>query len=106
MWIKSLDDDVWVNMIHITTFSIVERGYSSNRTTHEVYAFLDTSSKIFNPFDLSSNQQEQASVIIYRGSHEECEVFVKEKTFLQVAFQWIGYLVAGGVGAVITLIFT
>ena len=31
---------------------------------------------------------------------------IKRKLRLQSLYQWIGYLVAGGVGAVITLIFS
>ena len=116
MWIKSLDTDVWVNMVHITNFSIVDtrfyaddnpdRASHTDRSFHEVYAWLDASSKIFTPLDRSLNLKEQAWIIVYQGTHEECEQFIKDQIGLQAAWQWIGYLVAGGVGAVLTLLFS
>lgn len=106
MWIKSLDEDIWVNMVHITHFNIAEMTSRSDRKTHEVYAWLDASTKIFTPFDRSLNLQEQAWIIVYQGSKEECDDFVENQISLQTAYQWLGYLVAGGVGAVLTLLFS
>ena len=105
MWIKSLDDDVWVNMIHITDFSISETISHSECKTHEVYAWLDTSRKIFTPFDPSLNLQEQAFIIVCQGTYEKCNDFVERQISLQTAYQWLGYIVAGGIGAVLTLWF-
>ena len=100
MWIKSLSSDVWVNITHITHFKI----HPVNHTLHDVVAYLDASMT-----GLDSRQHEvidgQAFVTVKRGTYEECEEFVKEQTFLQTAYQWIGYLVAGGIGAVLTLWF-
>ena len=108
MWIKSLDTDVWINMNHITHFRIVEirapAGFEIHET-HEVTAFLDTSEGQFIPSKLDT-EQVQASVSVYAGTSEECEQFIKEQIGLQTAWQWIGYLVAGGVGAVLTLLFS
>ena len=50
--------------------------------------------------------EDQTYVTVKRGSEEEPKLFVKEQAFLQVAYQWIGYLVDGGVEAVLTLIFS
>ena len=61
MWIKSLDEPVWVNVIHITHFSIV--GFSDDSDTHEVTAFLDASAKFFSPSKWD-NVQDQASLIV------------------------------------------
>ena len=105
MWIKSLYDDTWVNMTHITNFSIEKTGSPTEYEIHEVTAFLDTSTGQFTSSKLD-NAQIQASVLVYEGTHEECEQFIKEQIGLQTAWQWIGYLVAGGVGAVLTLIFS
>lgn len=105
MWIKSLDEDVWVNMVHITHFSIVAPTYDNRIPDHEVTAFLNASAKFFSPrkFD---DIQDQASLTVYQGTYEECEQFIKEQIGLQAAWQWVGYLVAGGVGAVLTLLFS
>ena len=105
MWIKSLDKDVWVNMVHITHFSIVEMDLLDDSTIHQVTAFLDTSEGQFISNKLDTTQV-QASVLVYEGTSEECEQFIKEQIGLQTAWQWIGYLVAGGVGAVLTLLFS
>ena len=105
MWIKSLETEVWININHITHFSIVEPTYDNRIPDHEVYAFLDTSAGQFTSSKLD-NAQVQASVLVYEGTHEECEQFIKEQIGLQTAWQWIGYLVAGGVGAVLTLLFS
>ena len=101
MWIKSLDTDVWININHITHFSIVEPTYDNRIPDHEVYAFLDASAGQFtsSKFD---NAQVQASVLVYEGTKKKCARFINRKLRLQSIYQWIGYLVAGGVGAVLT----
>ena len=40
MWIKSLDSDVWVNITHITHFTIQYSYDPGNRKLHDVVAFL------------------------------------------------------------------
>lgn len=107
MWIKSLNTDVWVNMSHITHFSIVKIGSPVEYEIHQVTVFLDTSEGQFIPSKLDPTQV-QASVLVYEGegTHEECEQFIREQIGLQTAWQWIGYLVGGGVGAVLTLLFS
>ena len=104
MWIKSLRSNIWINMNHVTHFTI-EQGLPPHHIIFSVYAYLDTSA-----FRISTPRlgpaQDQASVKVHQGTSQECEEFIKEQLFLQSAWQWIGYLVAGGVGAVLTLIFT
>ena len=78
MWIKSLDEDVWVNMNHITHFSIVRPTYDYRIPYHEVTAFLNASAKFFSPSKFN-DIQDQASLIVYRGTREECEQFINEQ---------------------------
>ena len=105
MWIKSLDTDVWINMTHITHFSIVGPTYDNRIPDHEVYAFLDASANHPTGRTLEP-EPDQASLMVYQGTYEECDQFIKEQIGLQTAWQWLGYLVAGGVGAVLTLLFS
>ena len=104
MWIKSLDQDVVVNMIHITHFSIEKIVFPDDSEIHEVTAFLDTSGKFFSPSKFD-DVQDQASLTVHQGTHEECVEFIDKQQFLEGVFQWIGYLVAGGIGSILTLIF-
>ena len=97
MWIKTLDTDVWININHITHFSLSEP-YFHNRVEFEAYAFLDASHEPpRNEFS-----QDQVYLKMYGGSYKKCERFIKNKLRWQSVSQWIGYLVAGGVGAVLT----
>ena len=123
MWIKSLDRNVWVSMKHVTHFS-VQTGESFEKsdgvvrviTPYFAYAFLDTSSLRSNyrlsdlmkgkPSQKHHIVEDQARIPVCKGTKDECEQFIKDKTFLQSAYEWIGYVVAGGVGAILTLIFT
>lgn len=101
MWIKSLETDVWINLNHITHFSIVEPTYDNRIPDHEVYAFLDASEGQFTSSKLDTAQI-QASVLVYEGTEKKCKRFIKRKLRRQSISQWIGYLVAGGLGAVLT----
>ena len=105
MWIKSLSSDTWVNITHITHFRIHHSNHPLNHTLHDVVAYLDASATGFDPRQ-HADIEGQAFVTVNRGTYEECEEFVKEQTFLQTTYQWLGYLVAGGIGAVLTLIFS
>ena len=106
MWIKGLDNETQarVNMNHITHFKIK----LSNNTAiqpYDVVAYLDTETIGHDPRE-GKEVEGQAFVTVHRGTHEECEQFITEQIGLQTAWQWIGYLVAGGVGAVLTLLFS
>ena len=111
MWIKSLDNNihfgrnVWINMIHITHFALRQIP-SPNSETNEIYgveAYLDASESHIQPRREST--QIQTSVLVYRGSEKKCQRFIKRKVRSQSISQWIGYLVAGGLGAVLTYLF-
>ena len=102
MWIKALDRDVWVNMKHITHF---ERLEDRRSPYHVAYAYLNASGSTISKQSGVSVSQGKASILVCQGSKEECEQFIVEKQLLEGAFQWLGYLVAGGTGAVLTLIF-
>ena len=105
MWIKSLSSDAWVNLTHITHFRIEVVKNPTKRVSHDVVAYLDTSHIGHNPRE-GKVVEGQASRTVKRGTHEECEQFIKEQIGLQTAWQWLGYLVAGGIGAVLTLFFS
>ena len=92
-------------MNHITHFAIRQMPISNSETneTYAVEAYLDASEKPINPrFQMT---QDQASVLVYRGTMKKCTRFIKRKLLRQSVGQWIGYLVAGGVGAVLTYFF-
>ena len=108
MWIKSLDTDVWINMNHITHFSIVKMNAPAEFKIHEIHevtAFLDTSEGQFIPSKLDT-EQVQASVSVYAGTEKKCKRFIKRKLRRQSISQWVGYLVAGGLGAVFAAVLT
>ena len=105
MWIKSLYDSVWVNMKHITHFSIEIDNEPMRRGNHFCYAYLDTTGLGWKPNRRNQWGEDQVRILVCQGSKEECEQFIVEKQLLESAFQWLGYLVAGGIGAILTLIF-
>lgn len=102
MWIKSLDNNrglgqnVWVNMNHITHFTI--RTLPSpipskeKNTIYGVKVYLDA--------------QDKTGVLVYRGTEKKCQQFIKKQLRRQAISQWIGYLVAGGLGAVFAAVLT
>ena len=94
-------------MKYITHFTIVETDYD-NETEKVIFwakAYLNaTSSTISKPSGLSISEG-QASIVVCRGTEQECEQFVNEQKYLETAYQWLGYLVAGGIGSALTLIF-
>ena len=106
MWIKSLDTGrhAWVNINYITHFEI-ELSNNPAIKPYDVVAYLDASHIGYDPRP-GEVVEGQAFVTVKRGTYEECEQFIKEQIFLQAAYQWLGYLVAGGVGAVLTLLFS
>ena len=101
MWIKSLSRrEVWININHITHFSI-EVGNDPVRIPYDVVAYLDTETIGHNPRP-SEIVEGQAFVTVKRGTEKQCKWFIKRKLLRQFISQWIGYLVAGGLGAVLT----
>ena len=106
MWIKSLYDDTWVNMKHITHFRIESDDAPERRNNNLVYAYLDSNEIRWSPNQHSFWNSDQARILVCQGSKEECEQFIVEQQQLESAFQWIGYVVAGGIGAVLTYFLT
>ena len=68
MWIKSLDTDVWVNMNHITHFSIKQINVPTMIVldVHEVSAFLDASARSLSIPDLSDIQDSSLCIGVCR----------------------------------------
>lgn len=100
MWIKSLEDDTWVNMKHVTHFSI-ELDHPQRSGNNLAYAYIDTPQSRIP----SDRVTDQVRVLVCQGNKEECEQFILEKQLLEGAFQWLGYLVAGGVGGTLLTIY-
>lgn len=92
-------------MKYVTHFSVQMDNEPLRRGNYLTYAYLNTSSLRRIPFSPEHWEQDQARILVCQGSEEKCEQFVADITFLDEAFQWVGYLVAGGIGAILTLIF-
>ena len=103
MWIKSLSREVWVNMNHITHFRI-ELSNDPTNIPYDVVVYLDTSHTGHSPRE-HETVEGQAFITVYRGTEKKCKWFINRKLRLQSIYQWLGYLVAGGVGAVLTYLF-
>ena len=102
MWIKSLDTGrhAWVNINHITHLEI-KLSKNSKIKPYDVVAYLDTETIGHDPRE-GKEVEGQAFVTVKRGTEKQCQRFTKNKLRLQCLSQWIGYLVAGGLGAVLT----
>ena len=103
MWIKSLSSEAWINLTHITHFKIEDSNASAN-TPCDVVAYLDANHIGYNPRE-HEVVEGQAFVTVKRGTAKKCKWFIKRKLLWQFISQWIGYLVAGGLGAVLTYLF-
>ena len=92
-------------MIHITHFALRQMPTPKFQTneTYGIEAYLDTSESHIQP--RREMTQVQTSVLVYRGTHEGCVEFIDKQIFYQGLYQWVGYLVAGVLGSVLTLIF-
>ena len=106
-------------MKHVTHFSVqTERVVRRNVITsiYVAYAYLNADSlrSTYGLDDILRGRRrpeqpmvvDQARIPVCRGSRTECREFVDKQQFLEGLFQWVGYLVAGGVGAVLTYLFT
>ena len=77
------------------------------RSTSRLYcdAYLDASEQgLTTP--RAGLTQDQTSIWVYEGSEKQCVGFIKRKLRWQTIYQWLGYLVAGGIGAVLTYFLT
>ena len=104
MWIKSLSSDAWINLTHITHFKIEDSNAPVNSKPYDVVAYLDASHIGYSPRE-HEVVEGQAFVTVKHGTAKKCKWFIKRKLFWQSLSQWIGYLVAGGLGAVLTYLF-
>ena len=75
-------------MSHIALFLIREN--FNPRREYAVYAYLNT------------NEQ----FMVCLGTEKKCQQFIKKKLRWQAISQWIGYLVAGTLGAVLAAVIT
>ena len=98
MWIKSVSS-TWINMNHVTHFDIDP---IPGTQSYIVQAFLSTSKSV----NTTSSRQDQVFVVVYQGTTKKCRKYIKRKLRWQAISQWVGYLVAGGVGAVLTFLFS
>ena len=103
MWIKSLTDNTWINLNHVTHFTV--RHSFGQLHAYTVDAYLDASEQgLTTP--RAGLTQDQTSIWVYEGSEKQCVRFIKRKLRWQTIYQWLGYLVAGGIGAVLTYFLT
>ena len=91
-------------MSHITHFSIQSILFNRDSPDYEVVVFLDASAQSLLLPTLDS-EQDQACLTVCQGPEKKCKRFIKRKLRWQSISQWIGYLVAGGLGAVLTYLF-
>ena len=105
MWIKSLTRETWINMNHITHFHISISLAPNEKGTYDVMAHLDATEMRLDRANYKPIE-DQAYVTVYKGTLGKCKRFIWQKRFREWLSKWIGYLVAGGVGAVLTFLFS
>lgn len=104
MWIKC--EHTWVNINHITHFSIQE-DYSPLRRMCDVYAHLSIGvTKLTPDFRVYGGNPPTPyttayEILVFSGTIEECRQYVTEKTFLQQAYHWLTHLAAGLLGGLV-----
>ena len=109
MWIKSVSSDVWINMNHITHLAVrMTPDLSSEPDVPREYAvdaYLDASEALILPVSYENETpQDQTSIPVYYGTAKKCKWFIIRKLWRQGISQWFGYLVAGGLGAVLAVL--
>ena len=114
MWIKGLSGrKAWVNINHITHLEIHISKYATDNKnkTHDVVAYLDaikSEHKIKSEHNITESGThivpDQVFVTVKHGTEKQCERFIKWTLRWQAISQWIGYLVAGGLGAVLAVL--
>ena len=113
MWIQSKDDNidlgrnVWVSLNHITHFVVRELPSQGADLLprYGVEAYLDASKMAITSIRPEFGQ-DQTSILVFRGTEKKCQRFIKRKLWRQSLWQWIGYLVAGLLGAVLAAVIT
>ena len=100
MWIKSLNEDTWVSMKHVTHFSVqTKRVVRGNVATsvYAAYAYLNADS-IRSSYDLGDIHQgkprpeqptivDQTRILVCQGSREARILFIDRQQFLEGLFQ-------------------
>ena len=108
MWIKSLSGrKAWVNINHITHLEIHISKYATHNKnkTHDVVAYLDAIKSEHNITESGTHiVPDQVFVTVKCGTEKQCERFIKWTLRWRGISQWIGYLVAGGLGAVLAVL--
>ena len=110
MWLKSDEADTWININHVTHFTI-EQYYDPYSgiypDLYEVSAHLNMAITKLSP-DFAAYggnpptpYTEAYDICVFRGTEEECQTYVTEKTALQQAYHWLSHLVAGLLGGLI-----
>ena len=105
MWIRS--DNQWINMNHITHFTIqyVYDDYSSDQ--NKVYAHLTFEMTKLTPDHRAyggpppTQYTTPYEILVFSGTIEECQQYVTEKTLLQQAYHWLTHLAAGLLGGLV-----
>ena len=110
MWIKS--DTTWININHITHFSIQQDFEPLRRGVYEVYAHLSIGITKLSPDSRAyggsppTPYETAYEILVFSGTKDECETYVREKTFVQQGYHWLSHLGAGLLGGLLTLLFT
>ena len=105
MWIRS--DDQWINMNHITHFTIQYDSHHLSREQHNVYAHLTFEMTKLTPDYRAygggppTEYTTAYEILVFNGTIEECQQYVTEKTLLQQTYHWLTHLVAGLLGGLV-----
>ena len=75
--------------------------FSPTIKPYDVVAYLDAETIGHDPRE-GKEVEGQAFVTVKRGTEKQCKRFINRKLLRQFISQWLGYLVAGCVGAVLT----
>ena len=110
MWIRS--NDQWINMNHITHFTIRYGDDDYSRDQHNVYAhFTFEMTKLTPDYRAYGGGPPTPyttayEILVFSGTIEECQQYVTEKTLLQQTYHWLTHLAAGILGGLLTLLIT
>ena len=104
-WIKSADR--WININHITRFSIQTDMEPLQRGLYNVYAHLSIGitklSPDFRAYGGSPPTPYETAyeIHVFSGTRSECQDYVTEKTLLQQTYHWLTHLAAGLLGGLV-----
>lgn len=107
-WINS--GDRWINVNHITHFTIQQNFDSSSRKLYDVYAHLSIGvtklSRDFRAYggDPPTPYETAYEIHVFSGTRDQCQEYVTEKTLLQQTYHWLTHLAAGLLGGLVILL--